>query len=109
MDQNWLKKKSWINKKSKKKLFLIVIGQKRFINGIDKFYHNSKKLIVINQSASKKKVNLKKKSNLITFVGKLNKAKGYDIFGNVIIKNFKQVSKLEIECLWWWTKRKTLL
>ena len=73
-------------RKVKKIIFNSNWSKKRFINGIDKFYHNSKKLIVINQSASKKKVNLKKKSNLITFVGKLNKAKGYDIFGNVIIK-----------------------
>ena len=47
---------------------------------------NSEKLIVINQSAKKNKVNLKSKKNIITFVGKLNKSKGYDIFGNAIIK-----------------------
>ena len=29
---------------------------------------------------------LKSKKNIITFVGKLNKSKGYDIFGNTIIK-----------------------
>ena len=49
-------------------------------------YVNSEKLIVINQSAKKSKVNLKIKKNIITFVGKLNKSKGYDIFGNAIIK-----------------------
>ena len=41
---------------------------------------NSEKLMVIYQSASKQKVDLKKEKNLITFVGKLNRAKGYDIF-----------------------------
>ena len=48
-------------------------------------YINSEKLIVINQSAKKNKINLKKKK-IITFVGKLNKSKGYDIFGKAIIK-----------------------
>jgi len=53
-----------------------------FINNFD--LH--KKLLVINQSASKKKINLKIKKNIITFVGKLNVSKGYDIFGEAIIK-----------------------
>ena len=38
------------------------------------------------QSASKIKIDFKKKKKIISFVGKLNKAKGYDIFGNAIIK-----------------------
>ena len=38
------------------------------------------------QSAEKIKVNFKEKKKIISFVGKLNRAKGYDIFGNVIIK-----------------------
>ena len=38
------------------------------------------------QSASKTKIDFDKKKNIISFVGKLNKAKGYDIFGNAIIK-----------------------
>ena len=46
---------------------------------------NSEKLMVIYQSASKQKVDLKRK-NLITFVGKLNRAKGYDIFGSAVTK-----------------------
>ena len=41
---------------------------------------------VIHQSASKNKVNIKKKKKIITFVGKLNKSKGYDLFGESIIK-----------------------
>ena len=47
---------------------------------------NSDKLLVIFQSAKKHKVNLRSKKNEITFVGKLNKSKGYDIFGSSIIK-----------------------
>ena len=38
------------------------------------------------QSTSKVSVNFKKKKKLITFIGKLNTAKGFDIFGKAIIK-----------------------
>ena len=41
---------------------------------------------ICHQSTSKVKVNLSKKKNIITFVGKLNSAKGYDIFGQTITK-----------------------
>ena len=61
-------------------------SKKRFLTNIDKIFHKSKKLLVIYQSTSKSKVNIKNKKKLITFVGKLNRAKGYDIFGNAIIK-----------------------
>ncbi len=72
--------------KVEKIIFNSLWSKKRFINGIDKFYYKSKKLLVIYQSTSKKKVNINKKKKLITFVGKLNKAKGYDIFGSAIIR-----------------------
>ena len=49
-------------------------------------YINSEKLVVINQSAKRNKINLNKKKKIITFVGKLNKSKGYDLFGKSIIK-----------------------
>ena len=49
-------------------------------------YKKSEKLIVIHQSINQKKINLNKKKKLISFVGKLNSAKGYDIFGKTIIK-----------------------
>ena len=53
---------------------------------MDSNYVNSEKLIVIHQSAKKNNINLKKKKNTITFVGKLNRSKGYDLFGKAIIK-----------------------
>ena len=56
-------------------------SKKRFLTNLESIYFKSQKLIVIHQSADLQKVNLKKKEKLITFVGKLNKAKGYDIFG----------------------------
>mgnify|MGYP001212691156 CR=1 FL=1 len=61
-------------------------SKRRFLEGMKSDYINSEKLVVINQSAKKNTVNLKKKKNIITFVGKLNKSKGYDIFGNAILK-----------------------
>ena len=45
-----------------------------------------KKFGICFQSTIKSKVNLNNKKNIITFVGKLNSAKGYDIFGQAIIK-----------------------
>ncbi len=61
-------------------------SKRKFLEDMKNDHINSEKLIVINQSAKKNKVNLKSKKNIITFVGKLNKSKGYDIFGNAIIK-----------------------
>ena len=61
-------------------------SKKRFLKDLKVFYHKSKKLDVIHQSTSKKKINLNKKKKLITFVGKLNSAKGYDIFGKAIVR-----------------------
>ena len=42
----------------------------------------SQKTSVCYQSASKTKINFKKKEKIISFIGKLNKAKGYDLFGS---------------------------
>ena len=61
-------------------------SKKRFLEGMQNKFINSDKLLVIFQSAKKHKVNLRSKKNEITFVGKLNKSKGYDIFGSAIIK-----------------------
>ena len=72
--------------KTEKIIFNSNWSKQRFIKNIDKIYHKSKKLEVIYQSTNKTKVNIKNKKKIITFVGKLNKAKGYDIFGNAIIK-----------------------
>ena len=66
-------------------------SKKRFLEGLENKFVNSNKLVVFFQSA--KKNNLKvisKKKKWITFVGKLNKAKGYDIFAKVIQKILKK-------------------
>ena len=60
--------------------------KKRFFLGLNNFYLNSEKIEVIYQSTNRKKININKKEKIITFVGKLNKSKGYDLFGNAVLK-----------------------
>ena len=61
-------------------------SKKRFLEGMSSDAINSEKLIVIHQSAAKNKVRINNKQKIITFVGKLNKSKGYDLFGKAVIK-----------------------
>ena len=60
-------------------------SKKRFLEKMNSDAINSEKLIVIHQSATKNKINFKKKK-IITFVGKLNKSKGYDFFGKAVLR-----------------------
>ena len=60
--------------------------KKRFLKNINENYINDDKFLIINHSINKKKINFDKKKKIITFVGRLNSAKGYDIFGKAIIK-----------------------
>ncbi|MDA7781275.1 glycosyltransferase [Candidatus Pelagibacter sp.] len=46
----------------------------------------SQKTFVCYQSSSKTKIDFKKKEKIISFIGKLNHAKGYDLFGEAILK-----------------------
>ena len=57
----------------------------QFFKGIDENNFKSK-FGVCFQSTKKTKVDINKKQKLISFVGKLNSAKGYDIFGQAIIQ-----------------------
>ena len=70
----------------KKIIFNSDWSKKRFLKDLKNIYHKSPKLEVIHQSINKTKVDIKNKKNLITFVGKLNNAKGYDLFGEAVIK-----------------------
>ena len=65
-------------------------SRKRFLEGITSFHINSEKMNVIYQCAKPIKVDLNKKKKWITFVGKLNRAKGYDLFGKAVIKILKK-------------------
>ena len=68
-------------------------SKQRFLKDLKSIYHKSHKLEVIHQSINKEKVDINKKRNLITFVGKLNSAKGYDLFGDAIIKILNQYTQ----------------
>ena len=57
--------------------------QDRFFNDLDKKLINKTEIVYPSIHRVKKKI---KKENRITFVGKLNESKGYDIFKNAIIK-----------------------
>ena len=82
--------------KIKERIFLINIceriifnsewSKKQFLKRLPQFYHKSKKLIVIHQSISQKKINFNHKKKIISFVGKLNSAKGFDLFSRAIVK-----------------------
>ena len=61
-------------------------SKKRFLEGMHDKFVNSEKLLVVFQSAKKLSINIKKKKKEITFVGKLNRSKGYDIFGMAVLK-----------------------
>ena len=88
------------SEKVKERLSLLKICEKiifnsewskgQFIDGLDNFYSRSSKLEVINQSVNKPKIDFKNKEKIITFVGKLNSAKGYDLFCGAIFKILKK-------------------
>ncbi len=58
----------------------------RFFKDIKNYNLYLNKTEICYQSASTVKINFKKKKKIISFVGKLNRSKGYDIFGNAILK-----------------------
>ena len=60
-------------------------SRSRFIKNLPNEYQYSNKLQIIKQSIDPKEINFKTKKKIVTFVGKLNSAKGYDIFGKAII------------------------
>jgi len=70
--------------KTKKIIFNSSWTLKKFKENLSKKYITNK-LEIINQSTSKKIINFKNKRKIILFVGRLNRSKGYDIFGEAII------------------------
>ncbi len=74
-------------KKCYKIIFNSAWSKKRFLQGMENKFVNSNKLLIFYQSAKKGNLSLlKKKRKWITFVGKLNRAKGYDVFVKSITK-----------------------
>ena len=87
-----VKERLYLLKNCEKIIFNSLWSKKRFLIGLDIFFCGSPKLEVINQSTNKPKIDFSKKEKLITFVGKLNSAKGYDLFGNAILKVLNKYS-----------------
>jgi len=61
-------------------------SQSRFFIGLENKELLQHKTAVCYQSTSSTKINFKKKEKIISFVGKLNTAKGYDLFGKSVLK-----------------------
>ena len=61
-------------------------SKNRFFIGLPNKKILSQKTSICYQSSSKVKINFNNKEKIISFVGKLNRAKGYDLFGEAIIK-----------------------
>jgi hypothetical protein len=73
--------------------------KKQFLFDLPKIYTKVQKLSVIYQSTTKPKIDFKKKQNIITFIGKLNSAKGYDIFGEASIKILDKFPNWKVEVI----------
>ena len=61
-------------------------SKNRFFSDLSNKKLLSQKTTVCFQSAPSTKIDFKKKEKIISFIGKLNSAKGYDIFGETITK-----------------------
>ena len=66
-------------------IFNSIWTKTQFLNNLP-IDENNSKIKIVPQSTSKVKINFSKKKKIISFVGKLNTAKGYDIFGEAVIK-----------------------
>ena len=75
-------------------------SKKRFLQGLENKFVNSNKLLIFYQSAKKSKLSIiKHKKKWITFVGKLNKAKGYDVFAKTIVKILNKYQNWEAKII----------
>ena len=91
--------RKFLLKKCYKIIFNSNWSKKRFLEGLENKFINSDKLVVFYQSAAKGDISLiKNKKKWITFVGKLNKAKGYDVFckaiKDILNKNLDWTAKI---------------
>ena len=87
-----IKERLYLIKNLDKILFNSEWCKNRFIADLPKIFHKIDKLNVVYQSTNKVKIDITKKKKIITFVGKLNYAKGYDLFANVIVKILNKFS-----------------
>ena len=75
-------------------------SKKRFLEEMKSDYINSEKLVVINQSANKNKVNLKKKKENNNFCRKIKQIKGLRSVWKGNYKSIRQIQRLEINSHW---------
>jgi glycosyltransferase involved in cell wall biosynthesis len=61
-------------------------SKKQFFKDLPKKYLTLKNISICYQSSDKPKINFTQKQKIISFVGRLNKSKGYDLFGDAIVK-----------------------
>ena len=78
-----VKDRNYLLKNSDALIFNSNWTKNKFLYNLDLKNHD--KINVIPQSTSKVKVDFSKKKKIISFVGKLNSAKGFDIFGESIL------------------------
>ena len=81
-----LNDREYLIKNVDKILFNSQWSKERFSIGFKNFNKYNHKILVCYQSTNRVKINFKKKEKIISFIGKLNSAKGYDIFGQAIKK-----------------------
>ena len=82
-DSNTIEKKIFLLNNCNKIIFVSEYLKKRFFNNLNTSHKNN---IEIVGNAINKLKKFPKKKKLIIFSGKLNKSKGYDVFGRSIIK-----------------------
>jgi glycosyltransferase involved in cell wall biosynthesis len=79
-----IKERIYLIKNIDKLLFNSDWSKKRFFLDIPEKLIDTVQTIVCYQSSNKVKIDFNKKEKIISFIGKLNYAKGYDIFGKAI-------------------------
>ena len=80
-------------KKCSKIIFNSEWSKNRFLKNLKEVSVYRDKICTINQSTKKNKINFINKKKIISFVGKLNRNKGYDLFGDAIIKILNKYSE----------------
>ena len=83
---NSLKDRLYLLNTIDKILFNSKWSQKRFFIDIENDELLKQKTSVCFQSTSSQKIDFSKKEKTISFIGKLNSAKGYDLFGKAVLK-----------------------
>ncbi len=81
-----LRQRSFLLRNVEKIIFNSEWSKKQFFKDINKKEVLMHKTHVCFQSADKINIDFNKKEKIISFIGKLNSAKGYDIFGDAILK-----------------------